>query len=29
MRRAGFVEVEEKDVGAAKLVAFLVAKKPA
>lgn len=29
MREAGFVEVEEKDVGAASTVAFIVAKKPA
>ncbi len=29
MREAGFVEVEEKDVGAASTVAFFLAKKPA
>jgi arsenite methyltransferase len=28
MREAGFVECEEKDVGASKLVAFIVARKP-
>ena len=29
LREAGFVEVEEKDVGAASTVAFFLAKKPA
>jgi len=29
MREAGFVDVEEKDVGAAGTIAFFVAKKPA
>lgn len=29
MREAGFVEIEEKDVGAGRTVAFIVAKKPA
>jgi ubiquinone/menaquinone biosynthesis C-methylase UbiE len=28
LREAGFVEVEERDVGAARMVAFIVAKKP-
>jgi hypothetical protein len=28
MRESGFVDVEERDVGAAKLVAFVVARKP-
>jgi arsenite methyltransferase len=29
MREAGFVDVEEREVGAEKMVAFVVAKKPA
>jgi ubiquinone/menaquinone biosynthesis C-methylase UbiE len=29
MREAGFVEVEERDVGAERTIAFIVAKKPA
>ena len=29
LHEAGFVDVEEKDVGAARMVAFIVAKKPA
>jgi ubiquinone/menaquinone biosynthesis C-methylase UbiE len=29
LREAGFVDVEEKDVGARKMIAFIVAKKPA
>jgi arsenite methyltransferase len=29
IREAGFVDIEEKDVGASKLFAFVVAKKPA
>lgn len=28
MREAGFVDIEEKDVGAERIVAFVVAKKP-